>query len=370
MQRRLSLSHLTLTLRLVETNLRIDCVVAVWAVILLSMSDGPPSFGDAARAKIKTIVLHSGAMIFLLGGWFGVVFVLQPFGRRELALAVVAILLAWLVAGLRRKPTRAADSAGQFERILGRAIIPERIVLTGALACWLGLIVWSEFSPGGTMPPPPANPEAIRVVTWNILLGRDHGWPWNRHGWPVRKGAIEAALRGTNPDILCVQEALEQQLSCLARSLPGHRRVGVGRDDGRSAGEHCAIFFESERFEETGNGTFWLEEPSDRPPERLILGPKRICTWVRLRERRTGQFFRVYNTHLYLTEQAQLEAVRLILARLASGDPAEALVLAADFNATPGLRVGGCSSRPACRRVRYSPERQPKSQPISFMESD
>ena len=31
-----------------------------------------------------------------------------------------------------------------------------------------------------------------------------------------------------------------------------------------------------------------------------------ICTWVRLRDRHSGRTLRVYNTHLYLTEQARL----------------------------------------------------------------
>jgi endonuclease/exonuclease/phosphatase family metal-dependent hydrolase len=185
------------------------------------------------------------------------------------------------------------------------------------------------------MPRAPSNPATIRVVTWNVLLGQHGGWLWNQHGWPVRKRALETALAAAHPDILCVQEALAGQLNFMAAALPSHQRVGVGRDDGRSAGEHCAIFFDRERFEERGTGTFWLEEPTEHPPERLAFGPKRICTWVRPRERRTGRFLRVYNTHNYLTEKAQLAAVRLIAAQLGSGDPSDAILLAGDFNAAP-----------------------------------
>ena len=110
--------------------------------------------------------------------------------------------------------------------------------------------------------------------------------PGHDYGWPIRKKAIATVLAGTKPDILCVQEALEEQGKYLAELLPGHRRVGVGRDDGRTAGEHCSILFDRSRFEELGGGTFWLEEPIDRPPAEFRLGPKRICTWVRLRDRR------------------------------------------------------------------------------------
>ena len=144
-----------------------------------------------------------------------------------------------------------------------------------------------------------------------------------------------AALKAAGPDILCVQEALGGQAKFLEAELPHHRRVGVGRDDGRSTGEHCAIYFDSRRFQELDGGTFWLEEPADLPPDHTILGPKRICTWVRLRDRPSGRTLRVYNTHLYLTERARLSAVRGILERVGSGDPLDAVLIAGDFNASP-----------------------------------
>jgi endonuclease/exonuclease/phosphatase family metal-dependent hydrolase len=218
--------------------------------------------------------------------------------------------------------------------LLGRGSL-----LTGLLLGWLGLIAWAEASPGGQDVAPKEDSAQIRVVTWNILRGSDGGWPWLRGGWPERKDALAEALGAVRPDILCVQEALPQQVAFLERTLPTHRRVGVGRDDGHSAGEHCAILFDRHRFERIEDETFWLEEPSDRP-ERWgikvpgISGPKRICTWVRLRDRRSGRTFRVFNTHLYLTEGSRERAARVILDRIARGDPAEPLLLAGDFNAT------------------------------------
>jgi hypothetical protein len=154
------------------------------------------------------IVLHSGALVLLSGGWFAAAFVLQPFGQRQWAFATVALALVWSLVGLDPKPGQAVAHSTGSERIVGRTLFPERLVLAGALACWLGLILFSALSPGGETPRAPANPNAIRVVTWNILLGRDGGLPWNQHGWPVRKRAFERVLTAIGPDILCVQEAL------------------------------------------------------------------------------------------------------------------------------------------------------------------
>src|SRR5262249_47156018 len=209
-----------------------------------------------------------------------------------------------------------------------------RWLLIAVLACWLGLIAWSAVCPGGPDPAAKADPALIRVVTWNVHCGQDEGPPWKRFDWPVRKHALRAALDRAGPDVLCVQEATPDQVAFLEGALPGHRRVGVGRD-GASGGEHCAIYFGRQRFEEVGGGTFWLEEPTDQPRAGSALDVKRICTWVRLRDRVTGRTVRVYNTHLYLTEAPRLTAARLILAHVAAGDRADAVLLTADFNAPP-----------------------------------
>ena len=185
------------------------------------------------------------------------------------------------------------------------------------------------------MPPAKSNSRITRVLTWNILHGTERGAPWNRCGWPVRKLALASTLLATKPDILCVQEAVNEQVEWLTSLLVGYNHVGVGRDDGHAQGEFCAIFFDRERFEQLDAGTFWLEEPSDLPPRDTQFGPKRICTWARLRERQSGRALRVYNVHLYLTESARVEAVRIILARIAQGEPTDAVLVAGDFNAPP-----------------------------------
>jgi endonuclease/exonuclease/phosphatase family metal-dependent hydrolase len=236
--------------------------------------------------------------------------------------------------------------------------------LPAPLIIWLGLIAWAEASPGGLIQPSSRRPDEIRVVTWNILRGCDGGPPWLRGDWPVRKQALAIALEAVQPDILCVQEALPGQLAFLEQALPAHHRAGVGRDDGKDRGEHCAIFFDGLRFGKLDEGTFWLEEPSDRPAGWRFSGPKRICTWVRLRDNRTGISFRVCNTHLYLTERSRQRAVRLILKQLDRFDPPEPLLLAGDFNAgadSPSRRLfalAGLESTAKRANVRTRPTYQ------------
>jgi len=192
------------------------------------------------------------------------------------------------------------------------------------------------LGPGGPEPAAKQDPTFVRVITWNIHCGQTGGFPWKEFDWPARKVALQAALDQAQPDILCVQEATPDQIVFLEEKLPGHQRVGGGRDDGKSKGEHCAICFRRQRFEELAGSTFWIEEPIDQPPRSdSLFDIKRICTWVRLRDRDSGNTFRVYNTHLYLTEAPNLTAARIILEQIAQGDPADAILLTADFNAGP-----------------------------------
>jgi endonuclease/exonuclease/phosphatase family metal-dependent hydrolase len=272
---------------------------------------------------------------FLAATVAGIVF-LPAFGYLGWTFAAVGSLWAWLVWGLRRKawggPTSPAGRPRWLRRLLGGA----RLLFIVLLACWLGLIGWSALGPGGPVPPPKADPALIRVVTWNIHCGQDQGPPWKQFDWPVRKHALQAALEQAQPDILCVQEATPPQVAFLEEALPEHRRVGVGRD-GDAGGEHCAIYFNRHRFEEIDGNTFWLEEPIDQPRAGSALDVKRICTWVRLRDRESGRTLRVYNTHLYLTEARRRTAATLIIDHIAGGDPEDAVLLSADFNAGPSV---------------------------------
>jgi endonuclease/exonuclease/phosphatase family metal-dependent hydrolase len=205
----------------------------------------------------------------------------------------------------------------------------------GVLGCWLVLLCWGEVCAGGRAPPAKSDPEAIRIVTWNVHCGQDEGPPWQRFDWPARKRALGIAVAQVQPDILCVQEARPGQVAFLEQTLPDHVRVGVGRDDGAQAGEHCAIFFDRGRFEQLDGGTFWLEEPTDSPGPGSELGVKRICTWVRLLDRTSDRVVRLYNSHLPLTESGRRLAADILLERIAAGEPSDVVVVAADFNAGP-----------------------------------
>ncbi|HMF19867.1 MAG TPA: endonuclease/exonuclease/phosphatase family protein [Gemmataceae bacterium] len=274
-------------------------------------------------------------ILLLLAACYVAAYLVASFGFGWFAFVGVAALLVPLRL---RRHVDAPPPTGRI-RWMRRLRGTGKVLLTLTLAAWLGLIAWSELTPGGPMPPR-AEPGTVRVMTWNILHGSDDGPPWQQQNWPARKHALAAASGEAQPDILGVQEARPEQVAFLEKTLPGHKRVGVGRDDGRDAGEHCAIYFCRDRFEAIDSDTFWLEEPTDQPAASGRWA-KRTCTWVRLRQRDGGRILCVYNTHLpgrtaaLVRGQSRLSAARIVLDHIKMGDPSDAVVLVADFNAGP-----------------------------------
>lgn len=176
-------------------------------------------------------------------------------------------------------------------------------------------------------------PSDVRVMTFNIRYGTAQD---GENAWPHRRDLLFETIRRAAPDILGVQEALAFQLDEIQGALPRYQRVGVGRDDGKEAGEYSAILIDRGRFEILGQGTFWFSDtPSE--PGSMDWGNRipRICTWVHVMDRRVGRAFYVYNLHWDHESQASRERsaallVREIGRRDVTTDP---VVVTGDFNA-------------------------------------
>jgi endonuclease/exonuclease/phosphatase family metal-dependent hydrolase len=177
-----------------------------------------------------------------------------------------------------------------------------------------------------------ARPSELAVMSFNIRYGTAAD---GANAWPNRRELVIGTIRAQAPDVLGLQEALRFQLDELGVALPEYGQLGVGRDDGRAAGEYAAILYRRDRLEVEASGTFWL---SDTPevPGSASWGNRitRVSTWARFRDRATAARLAVFNAHLDHESQSSREhGVRLILGRadsLAAGLP---VVFLGDFNA-------------------------------------
>lgn len=160
--------------------------------------------------------------------------------------------------------------------------------------------------------PSPAQP--IRLATYNVRYANEKD---SGNLWKDRLPAVTALVRYHAFDIMGTQEALQGQLEDLSAALPGFARHGIGRDDGRQAGEHSAIFYRTDRFERLDAGDFWLSETPERPGPGWDASLNRICSWVKLRDRSAGTVFHVFNAHYdHRGVQARIGSSRLVLRKL------------------------------------------------------
>lgn len=218
---------------------------------------------------------------------------------------------------------------------------------TRAISAAATLLIGACAAAGGR---PPADAPAMTVMSFNLRYATANDGP---DSWPARRELLFDVIRHHDPDIIGTQEALRGQLDEVERAVPGYVEIGVGRDDGRSAGEYAAILVRVARFEPLDRGTFWF---SDTPsvPGSMTWGNRvtRICTWARLRDRRSGRSFFVYNLHLDHESQPSRErSVRLLADRIAERTPADPFLVTGDFNSgedNPAfLALTGAAAGPA-----------------------
>jgi endonuclease/exonuclease/phosphatase family metal-dependent hydrolase len=138
------------------------------------------------------------------------------------------------------------------------------------------------------------------------------------------------------PDVLGVQEARDLQVADLREALPEYDFYGVGRDDGKTAGECAGIFYRKDRFARSDAGTFWLSATPDEPGTSFYTRPgavPRCASWLKLRHQPSGRELLVLNTHFdHISAAARrksAEAIRERLPKLAGTAPA---VVMGDLN--------------------------------------
>ncbi len=174
----------------------------------------------------------------------------------------------------------------------------------------------------------------IQVITYNIRLNTpDDGI----NAWPNRSKQVAALLTFHDPDIFGLQEAFSGQIEDLQAQLPKMKWVGVGRDDGKKAGEYSPIFYNAEKYKAVKQGWFWLSETPEKPGLGWDAACNRICTWILLETDKKDRQFMVFNTHFdHKGTQARVESAKLILRKVKELNKDHLpVILTGDFNLTP-----------------------------------
>lgn len=179
-----------------------------------------------------------------------------------------------------------------------------------------------------------AQPQStLKLATWNLRLDLAQD---GVNAWPHRKDLVKALVRYHDFDVFATQEGLPAQIDDLAE-MKEFAHVGAGRDDGKHAGEHSAIFYKRSRIALLRAGDFWLSQTPDRPS----LGwdatcCNRIVSWAEMRDKHTGRRFFFFSVHFdHQGEQARRESATLVLRKIAEIAGTAPVICAGDFNSSP-----------------------------------
>lgn len=178
--------------------------------------------------------------------------------------------------------------------------------------------------------------ERYDVMSFNIRMSDGSQQSDGENHWHYRKEAVVDMLLEEHPTVIGMQEVCWEQMEYLREHLTGYEGIGVGRDDGKQAGEVMAIFYDKERLEIVDSGTFWLSETPDMASRGWDAACHRTATWAVLRNRLSGEEWAMINTHLdHKGPVARAEGMRLIARRVEEfKERGYKVVITADFNAT------------------------------------
>ena len=174
----------------------------------------------------------------------------------------------------------------------------------------------------------------IKVMSFNIRYDNPND---GDNIWDNRKSATKSMIYDLRPDVFGVQEALVHQIRYIEENCPEYASVGVGRDDGKEAGEFMSIFYDKKKVKLHDWGTIWLSETPDKPGLGWDAWCPRTATWAIMELIATGQKFYYVNTHLdHGGVNARKQSLDLIISLIKEKNTEDSpVILTGDFNITP-----------------------------------
>lgn len=173
----------------------------------------------------------------------------------------------------------------------------------------------------------------IIVASFNLRMNTEKD---GVNAWPNRREMVKALIKYHEFDLMGTQEGFRSQLEDIAE-LKEFAFTGAGRDDGRLAGEHSAIFYKKDRFTLLESGDFWLSETPDKPGKGWdATCCNRIASWAKFRDRKSKKTFYFFNVHFdHQGVVARRESGRLMVEKIRAIAGKSPVILTGDLNSVP-----------------------------------
>lgn len=172
----------------------------------------------------------------------------------------------------------------------------------------------------------------LNIATYNLRMDTPND---SLNAWVHRKDMVNGLIRFHDFDIIGTQEGFHHQLQDIVRA-GDYAYVGVGRDDGKNAGEFSAVVYKTDRFEVLENGDFWFSLTPDEPSFGWDANIRRICSWAKFRDNEAGKEFFFFSLHYdHQGKEARRNSSLLLLSKIKEIAGDAPLFCVGDFNATP-----------------------------------
>lgn len=190
------------------------------------------------------------------------------------------------------------------------------------------------------------NPIHVRIYSHNVKNGEKREMAAGEAPWEERRSDVVASIKlHMAPNmVVMLQEALDYQLQYIVDQLNLMNEdkvtdwiaLGGGRINGKTIGEYVPIIVRESDWEVVYSDTFWLKEGDTRTS---ITGwdaeYPRICTYATLKNKDTGAYINMFNTHFDPQgKTARIESAKLIAQKMKSVNEWPSF-LSGDLNSKP-----------------------------------
>lgn len=174
----------------------------------------------------------------------------------------------------------------------------------------------------------------IKVSTFNIRYNAqadiDSG-----NGWSLRKQPVANLIKTHGFEIVGTQEGDRDQMADLQGLLPTFGMISYPYGGANGDLHTCGILYKKDRFELLEQGVFWLSQTPDEPSLGWDATDRRICTWAKFKEKKSGKTFFYFNAHFYWRlQEAKRESGPLIVRKIKEIAADSPSICVGDFNST------------------------------------
>ncbi|MBV4358218.1 endonuclease/exonuclease/phosphatase family protein [Pinibacter aurantiacus] len=172
----------------------------------------------------------------------------------------------------------------------------------------------------------------LTVGTYNLRY--QHNEVDTLDNWKYRSPIVFSLIEFYDFDIVGLQEGFKTQLNDIVNAMPNYQFYGTGREDWKDKGECSAILFKKDKFSLIDTGSFWLSETPQTPSFGWDAACTRVCSWVKLKDKKSKKIFYFFNTHFdHVGKEARVKSSTLITKKIKEIAGTNPVVLTGDFNA-------------------------------------